>query len=136
VPVVLNHEFRAPLFVEGATETHGTGTTQKIARPKTNHSGGSENLRNKRGKQMKTLSTMTQAIRKVKATHIITGTGSTVLFGLALIIIFELVRHGQTALGAYMLLSQLMEKFHKHTGQNNEAVEHVVHITAHGTELH
>ena len=39
-----NLEFRAPLFVEGATETHGTGTTQKIARPKTNHSGGSENL--------------------------------------------------------------------------------------------
>lgn len=77
-----------------------------------------------------------QAIREVKATHIITGAGSTLLFGLALIIVFELIRHGQTALGAYMLLSQLMEKFHKHAGQNNEAAEHVVHITAHNIKTH
>ncbi len=79
---------------------------------------------------------MTQTFREMKATHIITGAGSTILFGLALIIVFELVRHGQTALGAYMLLSQLLEKFHKHTGQNNEAAEHVVHISAHNIKTH
>lgn len=82
---------------------------------------------------MNTLSTLIQAIRTINTTSLAVRTGSTLLFGLSLVIVYQLVCHGQAALGAYMLIGQILEKLHHHSG--NEAAEHVVHITAHSTKL-
>ena len=77
---------------------------------------------------------LTKAIRGIKPIHIIGRTGSVALFCLSLVIVHELISHGQTALGLYMLLGQILEKLHLHGG--NEAAEHVVHIAAHGNGEH
>jgi hypothetical protein len=85
---------------------------------------------------MNTLSTLIQSIRTINTTSLAVRTGSTLLFGLSLVIVYQLVCHGQAALGAYMLIGQILEKLHHHSGNGNEVAEHVVHITAHGTKLH
>lgn len=71
-----------------------------------------------------------QVVREVKASHLVGKTGALILFGLSLIIVAELFRHGQIALGAYMLVERLMGK--SHHSDKSEAAEHVVHVTAHG----
>jgi hypothetical protein len=85
---------------------------------------------------MKTTSKLYQTIRSINATQLAVRAGSIVLFGLSIVIVYQLVCHGQTALGAYMLIGHVLEKVRQHGGKENEAAEHVVHITAHGTKLH
>ncbi|QEM67708.1 hypothetical protein FO488_05765 [Geobacter sp. FeAm09] len=83
---------------------------------------------------MKIAIELTQAIRGIKPMYFIGRTGSVALFCLSLVIVHELISHGQTALGLYMLLGQILEKLHIHGG--SEAAEHVVHIAAHGNGEH
>lgn len=85
---------------------------------------------------MKAIATLTQTIRTINTTNLAMKTGSALLFGLSLVIVYQLVSHGQAALGAYMLIGQLLEKFRHNGGPSNETAEHVVHIAAHGTKLH
>ena len=81
---------------------------------------------------MKTFTTIKQTI-KANSTSFAIKAGAPMLFVLSLVIVYQLVSHGQLALGAYMLISQLLEKIH-HGGK--EAAEHVVHITSHGPKTH
>ena len=81
---------------------------------------------------------LTQAIREINTAKLAIKAGSTLLFGLSLVIVYQLVCHGQTALGAYMFIGQVLEKIRHHggggNGNDNETAEHVVHITAHGNK--
>ncbi|MEI6208237.1 MAG: hypothetical protein WCP20_15760 [Desulfuromonadales bacterium] len=77
----------------------------------------------------------TTKINRMKSSNVVGKTASAILFLLSLVIVYELVKHGQTTLGAYMFLSQMMEKLH-HLGKGSEAAEHIVHINAHGPQGH
>ena len=78
---------------------------------------------------------LNQFVSVITASATVAKAGSTTLFILSLIIVWQLISHGQAALGIYMLLGNLLEKLHKrHT--SNETGEHVVHIVAHNTKNH
>lgn len=86
---------------------------------------------------------LNQFLSVITASSTVAKTGSATLFVLSLIIVWQLISHGQAALGIYMLLGNLLEKIHQHHNNNdnhkgggNEAGEHVVHIVAHNTKAH
>jgi len=78
---------------------------------------------------MRTAIELFQMIRNIKAVSIIGRAGAVALFCLSLTIVHQLLCHGQTALGLYMLVEQLLKKLNLHSG--HEAAEHVLHISAH-----
>jgi len=82
-----------------------------------------------------------QFLSVITASATVAKTGSATLFILSLIIVWQLISHGQAALGIYMLLGNVLEKFHQHhnnnhKGSGNDTGEHVVHIVAHNTQNH
>jgi fumarate hydratase class II len=85
---------------------------------------------------MKMVTGFTQIVGKNMAINFVGKSGSAALFVLSLVIIYQLFEHGQAALGSYMLLETLMKKCKLHNGKSGEAVEHAVHMAAHGTNNH
>lgn len=74
-------------------------------------------------------------IKEIATTGLVLKGGSHLLFCLMLVNVYELLHHGQTALGLYMLMGGLLERCHHH-GASSEAGEHVVHIVAHNSKGH
>ena len=84
---------------------------------------------------------LNQFVSVATASSAVAKAGSATLFILSLVIVWQLISHGQAALGIYMLIGNLLEKFHQHhnnnhTGSGNDTSEHVVHIVAHNTKAH
>jgi hypothetical protein len=78
---------------------------------------------------------LNQFVSVITASATVAKAGSATLFILSLIIVWQLISHGQAALGIYMLIGNLLEKYH-HQHASNETGEHVVHIVAHTTKTH
>jgi hypothetical protein len=83
---------------------------------------------------------LTKLINAIITTNLFIKGGSTVLFVLSIVIAWQLMNHGQLALGVYMLIEKLHAKLHRHdnhdeTGGSN-AAEHAIHIVSHSTKLH
>ena len=85
---------------------------------------------------------LNQLVSVITASTTVAKAGSATLFILSLVIVWQLISHGQAALGIYMLIGNLLEKLHQHHNNNNNgnggngAGEHVVHIVAHNTKAH
>ena len=78
---------------------------------------------------------LNQFVSVITASATVAKAGSATLFILSLIIVWQLISHGQAALGIYMLIGNLLEKYHHHHA-SKETGEHVVHIVAHNTKAH
>lgn len=84
---------------------------------------------------MKVFTTIAQTIRAIDTTKLTIKAGSTIVFSLMLVNVYQLANHGQAALAAYMLMGSLLERLH-HRSTGAEAAENVVHIVAHNTKGH
>ncbi|QOX78640.1 hypothetical protein FY034_06785 [Trichlorobacter lovleyi] len=74
---------------------------------------------------------ISKTIRKA-VNHRTTKTiGKTALTILIVIIVCELIHKGNTALGIYMLLGQVMQRIENNGNEEDESTETVVHITKH-----
>ncbi len=77
---------------------------------------------------------LNQIINSITTSNLFIKGGSTVLIALSIVIVWQLMHHGNAALGAYMLIEKLHKKFShpksNGTGGSNTA-EEVVHIVSH-----
>ena len=75
-----------------------------------------------------------QIINAVTTSNLFIKGGSVVLIGLSIVIVWQLMNHGNAALGAYMLIEKLHKKF-SHPNSNgvggNSTAEEIVHIVSH-----
>lgn len=75
-----------------------------------------------------------QIINTVVTSNLFIKGGSAVLIALSIVIVWQLMHHGNIALGAYMLIEKLHKKFNhpdsNGTGGSNTA-EEIVHIVSH-----
>jgi hypothetical protein len=87
--------------------------------------------------QIKTIAAaITKSIRKAAGQKTTKTIGTTALTILVIVIVFELISKGNTALGIYMLLGQVMQKLELVSDGEDEETETVVHITSHHGDHH
>ena len=88
-------------------------------------------------KVIKSLTTsMNKAFRRTVSHKITRLLGSTTLTVLIVVIASELITKNNVALGAYMILTQVMQKIELVAQGEDEAAETVVHITSHNGGHH
>ena len=76
---------------------------------------------------------MNQIINSITASNLFIKGGSTVLIVLSIVIVWQLMNHGNAALGAYMLIEKLHKKFSHPNGNGtgSNTAEEIVHIVSH-----
>ncbi len=75
---------------------------------------------------------LSQIINSITASKLVIKGGSAVLIVLSIVIVWQLMNHGNIALGAYMLIEKLHKKFaHPSNGTGNNTAEEIVHIVSH-----
>ena len=73
-----------------------------------------------------------QIVSSITTSNLFIKGGSTVLIALSIVIVWQLMNHGNAALGAYMLLEKLHKKFSPpNNGAGGNAAEEIVHIVSH-----
>lgn len=75
---------------------------------------------------------LNQIVNAVTTSNLFIKGGSTVLIALSIVIVWQLMNHGNVALGAYMLIEKLHKKFsHPNNGASSDTAEEIVHIVSH-----
>jgi len=75
---------------------------------------------------------LNQIVNAVTTSNLFIKGGSTVLLALSIVIVWQLMNHGNVALGAYMLIEKLHKKFsHPINGSSSNTAEEIVHIVSH-----
>jgi hypothetical protein len=75
---------------------------------------------------------LNQIINSITTSNLFIKGGSTVLIVLSIVIVWQLMNHGNIALGAYMLIEKLHKKFaHPNNGTGSNTAEEIVHIVSH-----
>ena len=75
---------------------------------------------------------LNQIINSITTSNLFIKGGSTVLIVLSIVIVWQLMNHGNAALGAYMLIEKLHKKFsHPNSGAGSNTAEEIVHIVSH-----
>jgi len=75
---------------------------------------------------------LNQIINSITTSNLFIKGGSTVLIVLSIVIVWQLMNHGNVALGAYMLIEKLHKKFsHPNNRAGSNTAEEIVHIVSH-----
>lgn len=75
---------------------------------------------------------LNQIVNSITTSSLFIKGGSAVLIALSIVIVWQLMNHGNAALGAYMLIEKLHKKFsHPNNGAGSNTTEEIVHIVSH-----